>query len=357
MQGGYGGIEPILALNDPYFAPSELSPHGEHWLITTNVVYAWTLVGYNHPWEVDHTNPNRTIAIIDTGIDMDHPEFGGDGVLPSKLHPASATIVEGGAPVHPSLCPCIPSFYEPPDPENGPTDVEDTLWLASPGSEPHGTIEAGLAGAYAQNGQGVAGVCWDCSLLVLRLATYSFPSGEPCHGCSASAQSVAACIRYSAGWNPGQSYDDDSEWSPVRARVMSLATEGISGYNHDWQFCDPGNVLNRAIDLAHARGCIIVAIIGNWTNDCWDLGPDPGPEDPTCTPQNGFLGMECNLPLAWHAKTISVGGACRTGSAWHCHSRINPLTTTLGGCAELHYLNPPSMGESQYSAWWLPSRT
>ncbi len=85
--GGYQGIEPILLLNDPYFTPSAYSPYGQHWLHTTKVTYAWRLVGYDQPYTVDHNNPNRTIALIDTGIDMDHPEFGGDGML---RHPRRA---------------------------------------------------------------------------------------------------------------------------------------------------------------------------------------------------------------------------------------------------------------------------
>lgn len=78
-QVGYGEIEPYMDVDDEYFAPTPFAPHGQHWLITTGVVYAWRLVGYDQPWAVDHNNPNRTIAFIDSGIDMDHPEFGGDG--------------------------------------------------------------------------------------------------------------------------------------------------------------------------------------------------------------------------------------------------------------------------------------
>ncbi|KAA0217404.1 MAG: hypothetical protein DYG94_00710 [Leptolyngbya sp. PLA3] len=338
--GGYQGIEPILLLNDPYFTPSAYSPYGQHWLHTTKVTYAWRLVGYDQPYTVDHNNPNRTIAIIDTGIDMDHPEFGGDGQLPPKIHPASATFVDEEADLTPN-CLCNPDSYEPPDPEGGPTDVQDVLWTILEGVNPHGTIEAGISGAYAQNGAGIAGVCWDCSLLVLRVTPYADPPDEDCQGCRASAVSVAACVRYAAGWNPGLSETDDSLWSPVRARVICTAFEAIEGYNYASEFCDPTNPLNLAIDMACARGCIIVAIAGNYTQGC--LGPDNGPEpdDATCTPAGGFLGEASIRPLAWHSKTIAVGGACRTGQRWHCHSRTNPLPSALGGCVDLHYPQHP----------------
>ncbi|MCL4220049.1 MAG: S8 family serine peptidase [Phycisphaerales bacterium] len=321
--GGYQGIEPILLLNDPYFTPSAYSPHGQHWLHTTKVTYAWRLLGYDQPYSVDHNNPNRTIAFIDSGIDMNHPEFGVDGMLPWKLHPASATFVQEGFPVL-AGCDCDPSIYEAPDPEGGPTDVQDRLWAIVAGILPHGTIVAGIAGAYAQNAQGIAGVCWDCSLLVLRVATFHGSSGLDClNSCRPTTVSVAASIRYAAGWSPGQSEDDDSEWSPVRARVICTATEGIANYNQS-SFCDENDVLNRAIDMAHARGCIIVAIVGNDTGVCWEALADP--DDPACTPLAGTTGTPSSNPLAWQPKTITVGGPAergRRGIVIHAPTRLH----------------------------------
>ncbi|GAB4385085.1 MAG: hypothetical protein Kow0022_09690 [Phycisphaerales bacterium] len=98
-QIGYAEIEPYMDVDDEYFAPTPFTPHGQHWLITTKMVYAWRLVGYDQPWAVNHDNPNRTIAFIDSGIDMNHSEFGGYGALPWKIHPASATFVEAGYPL------------------------------------------------------------------------------------------------------------------------------------------------------------------------------------------------------------------------------------------------------------------
>lgn len=171
----------------------------------------------------------------------------------------------------------------PPDPEGGPTDVQDRLWAIQPGILPHGTIVAGIAGAYAQNAEGIAGVCWDCRLLVLRVATFHRNTRQDCtNSCRATAGPVAASIHSAAGWNPEQSEDVDSGWNPVRARVICTATDGIAKYNNANVFCDDNNVLNRAIDKAHARGCIIIAITGNDVGVCWEALADP--DDPTCTP-------------------------------------------------------------------------
>ncbi|MBX3321562.1 MAG: S8 family serine peptidase [Phycisphaeraceae bacterium] len=331
LGGGFGNIEPTLLVNDPLFQSSTLAPHGQHWLHSTKVTYAWTLVGYNtldYPYAIDHNDPNTTIAIIDSGIDMNHPEFEG------KIHPASATIVYGGLPLIEGFCPCDPNDFDPPDPDNGPVDVEDRVWMG--GGTPHGTISAGLIGALTDNETGIAGVCWDCSLLIIRI----MPAQQsPCRGCRPSATSVAASIRYAAGWSPGDSEGNTAEWGPVRARVICTAFEGITGYNNTEQFCNEEviddvpvmNQVNVAIDQAYERGCIIIAITGNSASTpqdpCWT---DDYPDEPACTAATS--GTATNYPLAWHPKTITVGGACRTGQGWHCHSRINPLRSALGSC-------------------------
>ncbi len=43
LGGGFENIEPIVLLDDPLFVPSTLAPHGQHWLHSTKVTYAWTL--------------------------------------------------------------------------------------------------------------------------------------------------------------------------------------------------------------------------------------------------------------------------------------------------------------------------
>ncbi|MBX3324074.1 MAG: S8 family serine peptidase [Phycisphaeraceae bacterium] len=286
------------------------------------MTYAWTLVGYNtldYPYAIDHNDPNTTIAIIDSGIDMNHPEFEG------KIHPASATIVYGSSDLHPIACPCDPSVFDPPDPEGGPTDVEDLLWVG--GGTPHGTILAGLIGALTHNETGIAGVCWDCSLLIIRVTPRLL---DPCRGCMHTAASLATAIRYAAGWSPGDLECTPATWGPVRARVICTALESIDGYGSS-EFCIQTNPLNIAIDQAYERGCIIIAITGNSASTpqdpCWT---DDYPDEPACTAGTG--GTTTNHPLGWHPKTITVGGACRTGQGWHCHSRINPLRSALGSC-------------------------
>lgn len=81
------------------------------------------------------TGRGCTIAIIDTGIDLNHPEFAG------RISENGANFVAGDV-----------GNEEPPQDDNG-----------------HGTHVAGIIGAARNNGQGAAGVAPDCELLPIKV--------------------------------------------------------------------------------------------------------------------------------------------------------------------------------------------
>ena len=89
-------------------------------------------------WDRTTGSSDVTVAVLDSGIDLSHPEFGDGRVL------AGFNFVDGS------------------------TDVQDRLG--------HGTRVAGIIGA--QGGisgatSGMAGVCWDCRLLPVVVASSS----------------------------------------------------------------------------------------------------------------------------------------------------------------------------------------
>src|SRR5687768_9070321 len=85
-------------------------------------------------WDIS-TGTGAVIAIVESGIDLDHPELVGN-VLPGN------TFVDCG------------------DSGCGNGD-----WA---GGEPHGTHVAGIAAAVTNNGVGIAGVAPDADLLAVR---------------------------------------------------------------------------------------------------------------------------------------------------------------------------------------------
>src|SRR5690606_34252085 len=80
-------------------------------------------------WDVTTGSVNTTIAIIDTGLDLDHPDLAGK----------------------------ILSGYDFVNNDTVPQDDHG-----------HGTHVAGLAAANSNNDTGTAGLCWQCRLMPLK---------------------------------------------------------------------------------------------------------------------------------------------------------------------------------------------
>jgi thermitase len=83
-------------------------------------------------WEMTKGETNITIAVLDTGVDMNHPDI-------------KNKIASGGK-----------------DFINNDNDATDDHW--------HGTHVAGIAAAETNNSQGIAGVAWNCKILPVKVA-------------------------------------------------------------------------------------------------------------------------------------------------------------------------------------------
>lgn len=81
-------------------------------------------------WEETRGNEEILIAIIDTGIDFDHPD------LKNKIHSSGRDFVNND--------------FDPTD-DNG-----------------HGTFVAGIAAAETNNREGIAGVAWNCKIIPVK---------------------------------------------------------------------------------------------------------------------------------------------------------------------------------------------
>lgn len=122
----------ILDSNDPHFA--------EQWSIQNTGQWQYGgVVGADmnvlNAWSISTGSDEIKVAIIDTGVDLDHPDLI-DNMLPGYDVTGQGS---GGAPI-----------------------VEDE------GKDPHGTACAGIIAAKADNGIGVAGVCPNCRIVPVR---------------------------------------------------------------------------------------------------------------------------------------------------------------------------------------------
>lgn len=152
-------------------------------------------------WDLTQGAPGAVIAILDSGVEASHPDLAG------KL---------------------VPGF-------NTYSNTSDTSDIYG-----HGTEVAGAAGAFTNNGQGVAGVAGAAPIMPVRVTD---GTGR------ATSASIANGIIWAADHG---------------ARVINLSFNGIAG----------NAVIRTAAEYAHNHGTLVVAASGN----CACL--DPTPENP-----------------------------------------------------------------------------
>jgi hypothetical protein len=159
------------------------------------------------------------VAVIDTGVDLDHPE------LAPLIVPGTDMVDLGANPTAP------PGFRFEGDFQGRDNVPQDEVG--------HGTHVAGTIACLSNNGQGVAGVTWSCRIMPVRVLARIVNINNPAdvRG-TGSAADIAAGIRWAV---------DNG------ARVLNLSLGGTT----DTQ------VERDAIAYAIAHGAVVVAAMGN----------------------------------------------------------------------------------------------
>jgi subtilisin family serine protease len=163
-------------------------------------------------WDMVTGNSDLVIAVIDSGIDYTHPDFD------DNLWSNEDEIPDNGID----------------DDENGfIDDVKGWDWWDDE-NDPldemgHGTACAGVVGAVGNNGIGIAGVCWDCKIMPLKIMN---DTGW-CYYID-----IANSIEYAA--------DNGAD-------VISMS---LGVYSHK-------KYIENAVNYAYGKGVFIAAAVGN----------------------------------------------------------------------------------------------
>jgi hypothetical protein len=205
----------VLFAEPDYVAQAALLPNDPTW------GQQWALSKINAPaaWDVTTGTVSVTIAIVDSGIDLDHPD------LVSKLWTNPGEI---------------PGNWIDDDGNGKTDDVHGWRfyrdWNFNPVEDAdvqddfgHGTHVAGIAAAATNNGTGVAGVAWGARVMPVKVLDqygWGFYSD------------IAAGIVYAA---------DNG------ARIINLSLGGASA----------SETLCAAVEYARSKGAAIVAAAGN----------------------------------------------------------------------------------------------
>lgn len=180
----------------------------------------WGMPAIKAPAAWDRTTGSSSVivAVIDTGVDLTHPDLVGN------LIPGFDMVDLGASPT-------------PPDGWRFEGDFSGRD--SSPADEVgHGTHVAGTIAAVSNNRQGVAGVAWQCRIMPIKAMTRVVRISDGFVSGAGSAADVAAAIRYAA----------DNGASVIN---MSLGSEGST------------SVEANAVAYAIGKGCVVVAAMGN----------------------------------------------------------------------------------------------
>jgi subtilisin family serine protease len=245
-------------------------------------------------WDVSTGSRDTVVAVIDTGIDLAHPDLAAN--LWSA--PASFTVTVGGLPL---TCPAGSHGFNAITRSCNPQD-----------DHYHGTHVAGTIGAVGNNGIGVAGVNWTASLIGVKFLD-SGGSGlvdDAVEGLefltqtkAAFAASGAANIRVlnnSWGGGPFSQALDDAIGLTNSADMLFIAAAGNSGTNNDTLPFYPANYARpNVLSIAATGSSDTIASFSNRGVSTVDLAA-PGVNIASTVPGNAYAYLSGTSMAAPH---------------------------------------------------------
>lgn len=213
----------------------------------------------------DYQPGHAYVGIIDTGIDTDHPDLRG------QYH--FGTHQWAGGAFRPHLS--YDWAYNDTNVDEGESEVPiGGSTSSTPHHAGHGSHVAGIVAATENNSQGVAGACWDCSLMIhkgsrLRTLFSGVVKNDVIQASDAAAAIVGAV---DAG-----------------AQVLNLSFgyrppgEPGSSPNQQHATCSqaPTSAICQALDYAVERDVVVVAASGNVSSGGWAVADFPAQGGPT----------------------------------------------------------------------------
>lgn len=179
-------------------------------------------------WDVTTGSATTVVAILDEGVQVDHPDLAANIWVNPGETPGNSTDDDSNGKV---------------DDVNGWDFLGDDAQVFDDPRESHGTHVAGIAGAAGDDGRGVTGVAWNLRLMSLKVCGPT--------GCPYDAQVEAIDYAVAEG-----------------ARVLNMSLGGK-------EFVP---AVRDALAAAGAAGCLVVAAAGNEFTDIDD--PDLTPTYP-----------------------------------------------------------------------------
>ncbi len=235
------------------------------------------------------------VAVVDTGINYNHEDLGDN--------------MWDGGPAYPH------HGYDFVDNDNDPMDLGG-----------HGTHVAGIIGAVGNNAKGTTGVCWQASIMAVRvLGTNGGTSTTVIHGVNFAVSNGAKVINMSLGG--GGAFDQlysDAITAAQDADVVVVVAAGNYGSNNDsgttpmypCNFSQPNLVCVAALDQSYA-----LASFSDWGSASVDVGA------PGTNILSTWTGTKAVMPDTLNSGWLGSSTTAGTGGGW--------FYSTIGGTQSL----------------------
>jgi len=229
-------------------------------------------IGAPSAWDVSVGASNVIVAVVDTGVDIGHPDLAGH-IWTNPLDPPNGVDDDHDGYV---------------DDYRGYDFVHNDGSVYDPADgDRHGTHVSGTIGAVTNNGGGVAGVAWNVTLMPLK---FIGPSGG---------------------------YTSDG----VRAINFAVA-HGAKVINASWGGGSYSASMKSAIDAAGTAGVVFVAAAGNDSRNT-----DSSPHYPSAYTSSNIVSVAAMNPDGSKASFSNIG----TSSVDVAAPGVNVLSTVPGG--------------------------
>lgn len=298
-------VEPNVRLrasgtpNDPWFG---------------NQSWYMELIGATSAWDRQVGSPEVVVAVIDTGVDLDHEDLAARLWVNAAETPNDGIDNDGNG--------CIDdvngcNFVASASNNNCgyTTAVPNALVEDDAG---HGTQVAGVLGAAGSNGTGLAGMAWNVRLMVVK--------GMDCAE-GGTAFDVAGAVDYAAANG---------------ARIINLSLGGPND----------STMLTEAIDRATAKGVLVVAAGGNANTSLVDY-PARLPNVLGVGASGGQVSGSSAAPFTSWGPGIDVAApgvdivTSRRGNVYGTTSGTSFSTPLVSGLAALVLSQNPSLSGSE----------
>ena len=179
-------------------------------------------------WDMETGSPDVTIAVVDTGVDWDHPD------LAANIWNNPDEVVDGRDTDGNGYIDDVRGYDF--------VDTDDSVYPGEDGTtrdndpmdfDGHGTHCAGIAAAVANNRIGVAGVSWNSKIMAVRAG-------------------------YKAADGVGYLEEDD-----IALAIVYAADNGANIISMSWGDFEESALIREAVKYAYDRGVLLVAAAGN----------------------------------------------------------------------------------------------